>query len=150
MAKGLNKVMLIGNLGRDPEIRYTPDGLAIAKFSIATTERRKAKDGNYEDHTDWHRVTAFGKLGEICGEYLSKGSQVYIEGRISYGSYEKDGQTIYTTDIIASDMVMLGGNRGGGAGAGGSGRGGSKPSGPPQDDFNAPPYSGMNDDDIPF
>lgn len=148
MASGLNKVMLIGNLGRDPEVRYTPDGLAIANFSIATTERRKGKDGNYEDHTEWHRIVAFGRLGEICGEYLSKGRQVYIEGRISYGSYEKDGQTIRTTDIIANQMVMLG-NRDAGSG-GGRAQVGSKPSGQPQDDFNAPPYSGINDDDIPF
>lgn len=146
MAKGLNKVMLIGNLGRDPEIRYTPDGLAIAKFSIATTERRKGKDGNYEDQTEWHRIVAFGKLGEICGEYLSKGSQIYIEGRISYGSYEKDGQTIYTTDIIANEMLMLGSRDAGGGRRTTAPRSG----GAPRDDYNAPSYSGMNDDDIPF
>ena len=104
MAKGLNKILLIGNLGRDVEVSYLPSGMAIAKFTVATTERIKN-----EDKVSWHRITAFGKLGEICSQYLSKGSQVYIEGRISYGSYEKDGQTIYTTDIIANDMVMLGG-----------------------------------------
>jgi single-strand DNA-binding protein len=151
MAKGLNKVMIIGNLGRDPEIRYTPDGLAIAKFSVATTERRKGRDGNFEDQTDWHRITAFGKLGEICGEYLSKGSQVYIEGRISYGSYEKDGQTIYTTDIIANEMVMLGGNRDSRSGGGGGrGYGGGKSSNAPADDYRSAPNPGVEDDDIPF
>jgi single-strand DNA-binding protein len=153
MASGLNKVMLIGNLGRDPEVRYTPDGLAIANFSLATTERRKGKDGNFEDQTEWHRVVAFGKLGEICGEYLAKGRQVYIEGRISYGSYEKDGQTVRTTDIIANQMVMLG-TRGDGGGGGGRGFGGPRSQGgsaaPGRGDAGAPPYSGINDDDIPF
>ena len=139
---GLNKVMLIGNLGRDPEVRYTPSGLAVANFSIATTDRRKNKDGEFEDQTDWHRITAFGKLGEICGEYLSKGKQVYIEGRIKYGSYEnKDGQTVYTTDIIASQMQMLGPRDAGAS----RDFGDASPTGMP-----APPYDDKEDDDIPF
>jgi single-strand DNA-binding protein len=151
---GLNKVILIGNLGRDPEVRYTPAGMAIAKFSLATTERRK-KGEQWEDVTEWHRITAFGKLGEICGEYLSKGKQVYIEGRIQYGSYEKDGQTVYTTDIIANQMVMLGSPGGAAAGGGGGGRGpagGPGPGGgggggrPPAPEA---PYTDM-EDDIPF
>lgn len=106
----LNKVILIGNLGRDPEISYTPSGMAVAKFNIATTTRWKdKKDGEKKERTEWHRITAFDKLGEICGEYLSKGKQVYIEGRIQTSSWEKDGITRYSTDIIATDMKMLGG-----------------------------------------
>jgi len=108
MAKGINKVMLIGNLGKDPELTYTQSGLAIAKFSLATTESRKTQDGNREDHTEWHRIVFFGKVAEICGKYLSKGNQVYIEGRISYGSYESEGVKRYTTDIIGNNMQMLG------------------------------------------
>ena len=105
----INKAILIGNLGRDPEVSYTPSGMAVAKFSIATSERWKDKNtGEMQDRTEWHRITAFGKLGEICGEYLSKGKQVYIEGRIQTSSWEKDGVTRYTTEIIASDMKMLG------------------------------------------
>jgi len=86
----INKVILVGNLGRDPEVSYTPGGMAVAKFSIATSEKWKDKNsGEMQERTEWHRVTAFGRLGEICGEYLSKGRQVYIEGRLQYGSYEK-------------------------------------------------------------
>jgi len=108
---GINRVILVGNLGKDPEVSYTQSGSAVAKFSIATSEKWTDKSsGEKKDKTDWHRVTCFGKLGEICGEYLKKGKQVYIEGRISYGSYEKDGITRYTTDIIASQMQMLGGH----------------------------------------
>ena len=105
----LNKATLIGNLGRDPEVRYTPDGLAVANFSIATSEKWKDKNsGEMQERTEWHRIVAFGRLGEICGEYLSKGKQVYIEGRIQTRSWEKDGVTRYTTEIIASEMKMLG------------------------------------------
>ena len=106
---GLNKVMLIGRLGRDPEVRYTPDGLAIANFSIATSEDWKDKaTGEQKERTEWHRIVAFRKLGEICGEYLSKGKQVYIEGRLQTRSWEKDGITRYITEIIASDVQFLG------------------------------------------
>lgn len=113
MAKGVNKVILLGNLGNDPEIKYTAGGMAIGTLSLATTRGRKDKDGNYQDETSWHRVKLFGKLGEIAGEYLKKGRQVYIEGRIEYGSYEKDGVKQYTTDIIADEMQMIGGGDGG-------------------------------------
>lgn len=107
---GINKVILVGFLGKSPELTYTPSGTAVAKFSIATSEKWTDKaTGEKKDKTEWHNITAFGKLGEICGEYLSKGKQVYIEGRLQYGSYEKDGITRYTTDIIASQMQMLGG-----------------------------------------
>ena len=105
----LNKVMLVGNLGKDPEISYTKEGRAVAKFSIATTERWKDKEtGDRRDKTEWHRIVVFGKLAEICGEYLSKGKQVYIEGKLQTSSWEKDGITRYSTDIIASEMKMLG------------------------------------------
>ena len=105
----INKAILIGNLGKDPEVSYTPSGTAVAKFNIATSERWKDKNtGEMQERTEWHRITAFGKLGEICGEYLSKGRQVYIEGRIQTSSWEKDGVTRYTTEIVASEMKMLG------------------------------------------
>jgi len=105
---GINKVILVGTLGRDPEESYTPSGTAVAKFSVATSERWTDKNsGDKKEKTEWHRVTAFGKLGEICSDFLSKGSKVYIEGKLQYGSYEKDGITRYTTDIIASQMQML-------------------------------------------
>jgi len=107
---GVNKAILIGNLGRDPEVSYTPSGVAVAKFSIATSEKWKDKNsGEMQERTEWHRITAFGRLAEICGEYLSKGKQVYIEGRLQTSSWEKDGITKYMTEIIASEMRMLGG-----------------------------------------
>jgi single-strand DNA-binding protein len=105
----INKVILIGNLGRDPELSYTPGGLAVARFNIATSEQWNDKEtGGKKERTEWHRIVAFGKLAEICGEYLAKGRSVYIEGRIQTSSYEKDGITRYSTDIIASQMQMLG------------------------------------------
>lgn len=114
MARGVNKVILVGNLGNDPDVKYTQGGMAITTLSLATTSVRKDRDGNNQEKTEWHRVKLFGKLGEIAGEYLKKGRQVYIEGRIEYGSYEKDGVKQYTTDIIADDMQMLGGREEGG------------------------------------
>ena len=106
---GVNKVILIGNLGRDPEVRYTPDGVAVANFTIATSEEWKEKTtGEKRERTEWHRIVAFRRLGEICGEYLTKGRQVYIEGRLRTRSWEKDGITRYTTEIEASAMQMLG------------------------------------------
>ena len=161
MARGVNKVILVGNLGNDPDVKYTQGGMAITTLSLATTSVRKDRDGNQQEKTEWHRVKLFGKLGEIAGEYLRKGRQVYIEGRIEYGSYEKEGVKHYTTDIVADEMQMLGGG-GEGAGGGGGGQGRSEPRGdrpqrsaPPQrreapaaakadfgDDF--------ADDDIPF
>ena len=123
MARGVNKVILVGNLGNDPDMKYTQGGMAICTLSVATTSVRKDKEGNTQERTEWHRVKLFGKLGEIAGEYLRKGRQVYIEGRIEYGSYDKDGVKHYTTDIVGDEMQMLGGGgEGGGAGAGGGGR----------------------------
>jgi single-strand DNA-binding protein len=109
MARGINKVILVGNLGNDPETKYTQGGMAITTISLATTSVRKDREGNQQEKTEWHRVKLFGKLGEIAGEYLRKGRQVYIEGRLEYSTSEKDGVTRYFTDIIADDMQMLGG-----------------------------------------
>ncbi|WDP91127.1 MAG: single-stranded DNA-binding protein [Desulfobacter sp.] len=115
---GLNKVMLIGNLGRDPEIRYLQSGNAVVNFSIATSEQWTDKNtGERQEKTEWHRIVVFGKQAEICGKYLSKGSSIYIEGRLQTRSWEKDGQTHYTTEIVASNFQFLGGrgdNQGGG------------------------------------
>ena len=138
MARGINKVILVGNLGNDPETKYTQGGMAVTKISLATTSVRKDRDGNQQEKTEWHRVTFFGKLGEIAGEYLRKGSSVYVEGSIRYDKYTgQDGQEKYSTDIIADEMQMLGGGEGGqrGGGEGGgyqqrsSGGGGSYGSG---------------------
>jgi single-strand DNA-binding protein len=109
MARGLNKVMLIGNLGKDPDLRFTQGGLAVASFSIATSEEWTDKTTNEKkEKTEWHRIVAFGKLGEICGKYLTKGKQVYVEGKLQTRSWEQDGITKYTTEIVISDMHMLG------------------------------------------
>lgn len=127
MARGVNKVILVGNLGNDPDVKYTQGGMAITTLSVATTSVRKDRDGNQQEKTEWHRVKLFGKLGEIAGEYLKKGRQVYIEGRLEYGSYEKDGVKHYTTDIVADEMQMIGsgdGQRGGSEGGGYQQRGG--------------------------
>ncbi|RLC34858.1 MAG: single-stranded DNA-binding protein [Candidatus Nealsonbacteria bacterium] len=109
----INKVILIGFLGSNPEINYTSSSLAIARFSVATSETWKDKSsGKKKEKTEWHRIVAFGRLAEICGDYLTKGSQVYIEGRLQTSSWEKDGVTRYSTDIIANEMKMLGGGAG--------------------------------------
>lgn len=103
----VNKVILIGNLGGDPETRAVGD-TSVATFSVATSRKWKGKDGEMHEKTNWHRVNAWGKLGELCQRYLSKGRQAYIEGEIEYGKYEKDGVTMYTTDIRASEVRFLG------------------------------------------
>lgn len=108
----INKAIIIGNLGADPEIRYTPSGTAVANFSVATREQWNNKDGEKEERTEWHRIVAWARLGEICGEYLKKGSPVYIEGRIQTRSWEdREGNKRYTTEIIAQNMQMLGSAR---------------------------------------
>ena len=105
---GVNKAIVLGRLGRDPETRYTQDGKAICSFSVATSEEWKDKQtGEKRERTEWHNITAFGRLGEICGQYLSKGQQVYIEGRLQTDEYEKDGIKRYSTKIIAATMQML-------------------------------------------
>lgn len=114
MARSLNKAMLIGNLGQDPEIKYSANGLPICNMSIATTERYRDREGLEQEKTEWHRVVAFDKLAEICSEYLKKGSQVYFEGQIQTRQWQdSDGNTRYTTEIRARDMMMLGGRSGG-------------------------------------
>lgn len=108
--RSLNKVLLLGNLGRDPEVRYTSSGKAMATFSLATSIRWRDQDGNEQEKTEWHRIVAWGRLGEVCGEHLSKGKTVFIEGRIQSREWEdQDGNKRTTVEIIASDMIMLGG-----------------------------------------
>jgi len=117
---GVNKVILIGNLGSDPQVRYTPQGTAVANFSVATTERYTNKNGERESRTEWHRIVAWSKLAEICSQYLKKGKQVYIEGRIQTRQWDdKEGNKRTSTEIVATNMVMLGraGDAGGDAGA---------------------------------
>lgn len=154
MARGLNKVMLIGNLGADPEIRYTQNGGAVANIRLATAESWKDKEtGEQTERTEWHRVVMFGRLGEIAGEYLRKGSQIYIEGRIQTRKWtDKNNEERYTTEIVATDMQMLGGR-----GAGGGGGDASSDSGrghATRPERSAPAASNPSDadfdDDIPF
>jgi len=134
----LNKVMLIGNLGKDPEVRYTASGQAVASFNLATSEKFKNKSGDWEERTEWHRVTLWARLAEIAGEYLSKGKTVYIEGRLQTREYEKDGIKRYTTEIVGEKMQMLSpkGERRGGDSPAAAGVG-----------YDEPPFQ---DDDIPF
>lgn len=110
MSRGINKVILIGRLGADPEVRYTPNGTAVVNISLATTERVPAGEGNWEDRTEWHRVVAFGKTAENCGSYLSKGRQIYVEGRLQTRQWD-DAQGVkrYTTEIVAREIQFLGG-----------------------------------------
>ncbi len=116
--KSVNKVILVGNLGKDPEIKYTPQGKAVAKFSLATNERYKDKDGQWQDRTEWHNIVLWERLAEIAGEYLKKGGKVYIEGRIRTDSWDdkQTGQKKYMTNIIGSEIVLLGGRGEGGGG----------------------------------
>jgi len=162
----VNKVILVGNLGKDPELRYTASGAAVATFSLATSERYKDRDGNSQEKTEWHNIVAWRQLAEICGKYLHKGRQVYIEGRIQTRSYDdRDGNKRYITEIVADQMQMLGrgneeggqGGHGGGSGggSGGYGRSGGQGSGQgvprggdSASNFDDPPFN--PDDDIPF
>jgi len=149
----VNKAILIGNLGSDPEVRYTPSGTPVASFNIATNEKWTDKSsGEKKERTEWHKIVAWGRLGEICGEYLSKGKQIYIEGRIQTRSWDdRDGIKRYTTEIVAQNMTMLGGR--------GEGRPQSNFNGEGRD-FNAggenfsqvqdSPRGPEDDDDIPF
>ncbi|MCA1960544.1 MAG: single-stranded DNA-binding protein [Desulfomonile sp.] len=108
--RSLNKVLLLGHVGKDPEVRYTGSGRAVASFTLATSQTWKDQEGNDQERTEWHRIVAWGRLGEICGEYLSKGKQVFIEGRIQSRDWEdQEGNKRTTVEIIASDMIMLGG-----------------------------------------
>lgn len=166
MARGVNKVILIGNLGADPDTRYSASGTAMCSVSLATSESWKDKQtGEMQDRTEWHRVKFFGKLAEIAGEYLKKGRQVYIEGSIRSSKYtDKDGVERWSTDIIANNMQMLGGrDEGGSGGEGGGGyrqrapqpsRSSGAPQGGGQRQQQPPPppqdNGGFEDDDIPF
>ncbi len=151
MARGINKVILVGNLGADPETRYMPSGGAVTNLSIATSESWKDKQsGEQKERTEWHKVAMFNRLAEIAAEYLRKGSQVYIEGKLRTRKWQdRDGNDRYTTEVIADEMQMLGGRGGGGMGGGMSGGsaggdpgpGSAPPRQPAPDDF---------DDDIPF
>jgi single-strand DNA-binding protein len=174
MARGINKVILIGNLGADPETRAMPSGMTVANIRVATSESWKDKQsGENKERTEWHNVAMFGRLGEIAGEYLKKGSKVYIEGSLRTRKWQdKQGQDRYTTEIIADEMQMLdsrggggmggggGGDYGGGGGGGGGGRGRQKNNAPDDYDQGGPSGGGSSggdkggggefDDDIPF
>jgi single-strand DNA-binding protein len=154
MARGVNKVILVGNLGRDPEMKYTASGAAIANITVATSESWNDKQTNERvEKTEWHRVVAFQRLAEIMGEYLKKGSQVYIEGKLQTRKWQdQNGQDRYSTEVVANDMQMLG-SRGGEAGGRGQGAGGGFRNNPPAQQQAAPADSGsggFDDDDIPF
>lgn len=141
----INKAILIGNLGADPEIRYTQAGTQVATFSVATTERWKGQDGQMQENTEWHRIVAWGRLAEICGEYLNKGSKVYIEGRIQTRKWQdQNGNDKYTTEIVAKEMKMLS-PRGGESGGGGYSASSSQESFP-----EPPPGYGGTGEDVPF
>ncbi len=151
MARGINKCILVGNLGADPEVRYSPSGAAVTNIRVATSEVwRDKQSGEQQERTEWHRIVFFGKLAEIAGEYLKKGQQVYVEGRLQTRKWQdRDGNDRFTTEIVANEMQMLGGRGGGGGSSaswddsssgGGSSRQGQQQQSPP-DDF---------EDDIPF
>jgi single-strand DNA-binding protein len=152
MARGINKVILVGNLGADPETRYMPSGSAVTNLSVATSESWKDKQtGEQNERTEWHKVVMFDRLAEIAAEYLRKGSQVYIEGKLQTRKWQdRDGNDRWTTEIRANEMQMLGGR--GGAGGGGSFGGGQQGGGQKGGGSSAPPQPGPDDfdDDIPF
>jgi single-strand DNA-binding protein len=160
MARGVNKVILVGNLGADPETRSMPSGMTVTNIRIATSESWKDKaSGAQQERTEWHNVALFGRLGEISAEYLRKGSQVFVEGKLRTRKWQdKTGNDRYTTEIIADNMQMLGGRAGGGPGGGaGGGMGGERGGGasaPPREDYDQSPAPAGGkddfDDDIPF
>jgi single-strand DNA-binding protein len=156
MAKSVNKVILIGNLGKDPEVKYTPQGTAVAKFSLATNERFKDKAGEWQDRTEWHNITCWARLAEIAGEYLKKGRTVYIEGSLRTDSWDdkQSGQKRYMTYVNASDLVLLGG-RAEGEGGGFQKRGAGNNNdfdqrAPEPEHAPAGDNTGITDEDIPF
>ena len=146
MARGINKVILVGNLGADPETRYMPSGSAVTNLSIATSEQWKDKQsGEQKERTEWHKVVMFDRLAEIAAEYLRKGSQVYVEGKLQTRKWQdRDGNDRWTTEVRANEMQMLGGRGGGGSAPMSSGSGSGQSSAPPQ------PPADEFDDDIPF
>ena len=156
MARGINKAIIVGHLGKDPDVRYTPNGGAVANVTIATTEQWKDKQtGEQQEKTEWHRVVFFGRLGEIAGEYLKKGSQVYVEGRLQTRKWQgNDGQDRYTTEIVANEMQMLGSRPGGSSGGYSKPETQQQPAAAAAGGGAAPAMSGGGDDgfddDIPF
>lgn len=134
MAKGVNKVILVGRLGTDPEVRYTPSGAAVANFNLATNRSVKDKDGNWSDETDWHRIVVWNKTAEFCKEYVKKGNRVYIEGRLQTRSWEdNDGNKRYTTEVVAFDLQLL-----------------ESVAEKPQKPTEQPEPANVDDDDVPF
>ena len=158
MAKSVNKVILIGNLGKDPEVKYTPSGTPVAKLALATNERYKDKSGEWQDRTEWHNIVVWQRLAEIAGEYLKKGNKVYIEGRLQTRSWDdkQTNQKKYMTEVVANDLVLLGGRgEGGGADFGGSSRGAAAAAGNNFDQRTPEPEPAaastpISDEDIPF
>lgn len=157
MAKSLNKVMLIGNLGKDPEIKYTPSGVPVAKFSIATNESYKDKGGEWQERTEWHNIVAWQRLAEIIGEYVKKGSKIYVEGRLQTSSWEdkQSGEKKYKTEIVATSILLLGGRGTGDPDTEGRSRSAAANSGsmdqrPPHAAEDVPQEAGITDEDIPF
>lgn len=147
--RSLNRVQLIGNLGQDPEVRYTNSGKAVCNFSLATTHTWKDADGNSQDKTEWHKVVAWGKLAEICSQHLTKGRMVFVEGRLQTRKWQgQDGADRYTTEVVIDNMIFLGGREGAASGGGRvtGGQGGAAPV------EGSPPAGGQgfDDDDIPF
>ncbi len=152
MPRSVNRVTLLGHLGKDPELKYTPSGQAVTKFSMATSERWKDKNGEWQDRTEWHNIVLWAKMAETANQYLTKGSQVFIEGRLQTRSWDdKDGKKHYMTEIVAQDMVLLGG-RGGGERGGSEPRRAAAPSGGGNGQESEPAHGGpeISDDDIPF
>ena len=152
MSRSLNKVMLIGNVGSDPEVRSTASGTRLAKMSLATNRQWTNKDGSEQEKTEWHRLTVWGKLADVVERYVKKGDRLYVEGRIEYSESESDGQKKYWTDVNVLEMVMLGGQGGGAGGEGGDfagGRGGRTGDGGSGGSAPEPPLT-EPDDDLPF
>jgi single-strand DNA-binding protein len=156
MARGLNKVMLIGNLGADPEVRYTPSGQAVATIRVATNRRRRDPNGNMIDETEWHRVVAWERLAELAQNYLHKGRQVYVEGRLQTRQWtDQQGQQRYTTEIIANDITLLGGRGEGGGDEWGDDTPGEAPQRPQRPPQRRPQgedetFGSEDMDDVPF
>jgi single-strand DNA-binding protein len=143
----LNKVLLIGNLGKDPEVRYTASGTAVASFSLATSEKFKNKSGEWEEKTEWHNITLWARLAEVAGEYLAKGKTICVEGRLQTRKWQdRDGKDRYTTEIVGEKMLMLGGGGGNGNHGSGGGSGGHAGTG----DVGDMPFNPESEDDIPF
>jgi single-strand DNA-binding protein len=152
MSRSLNKVMLIGNVGNDPEIRATSGGARVAKLSLATNRSWSGRDGQQQEKTEWHRLTFFGRLVDIVEQWVHKGDRLYVEGRLEYSQTQDDqGQVKYWTDIVINEMVMLGSGTGGGGGGGGGGAGGGGGYGGGGGVGSGPEPSGRDtDDDLPF